>query len=504
MAWWIIGIVLAGVLFALLSAWRRRPRVTLEAGLDSHGDDHDPQQAQAAEHETADAPANYADQAEPPSVRWRSAEHASYSDVLPRPSDPVATGSRPALLLRWYRLFKLGASIRWRRKDQVAGGLRWTYDVRAEGTVNDDLTSHEGSGALPPAVADELRKVVTGLRIVSATLPPDSARPRVETRSRLLADTARRAPGWWPIAVVPTEDEDLPGETARFAVVFTPGSTDSTDIPPTRAAAPGADPAENRQAALAPVPVAHQTGHARKAHAKEPEKRTGSQTILLVDTAVLDVVLAAVLGPPHPLRLNYNEVISVIKVGIRPRTLMIKSVTMTMGALLNAHGLGLLAPACGRVVTRFLVPALDLVLGPDPRHDRLMKILDGVEIALYAKEGLLTDSPTFRSRFDNLVAEAGRGTLQRSPIPPVQPTDPPGGSTPRPPGERNGHLRPSAQWPASGDRQRTGRGAQSPSSAQRNRSLTIRITKRSPRPTNPAPRPSQPRAPRPPWMRKPK
>ena len=84
--------------------------------------------------------------------------------------------------------------------------------------------------------------------------------------------------------------------------------------------------------------------------------------------------------------------------------LVIKSVTLTVGAILNAHGLGVLAPAFGRITTKILVPTLNLLLGPDCRHDKLMKSLDLLDFGLYAANGRPTDFPTFRHNLSDWVA----------------------------------------------------------------------------------------------------
>ena len=84
--------------------------------------------------------------------------------------------------------------------------------------------------------------------------------------------------------------------------------------------------------------------------------------------------------------------------------LVIKSVTLTVGAILNAHGLGVLAPAFGRITTKILVPTLNLLLGPDCRHDKLMKSLDLLDCG--TPNGRPTDFPTFRRNLSDWVAGA--------------------------------------------------------------------------------------------------
>jgi hypothetical protein len=140
--------------------------------------------------------------------------------------------------------------------------------------------------------------------------------------------------------------------------------------------------------------------------ASDPDR---SQTVIFLDAAILDTLIAVLLPGSHG--VNYSDGISAIKISIRPRMLVIKSVTLTVGAVLNAHGLGVLAPAIGRITTKILVPTLNLLLGPDCRHDKLMKLLDLADVGLYTANGRPADSPAFRRNLSDWVVD-GHGAAR--------------------------------------------------------------------------------------------
>ena len=118
---------------------------------------------------------------------------------------------------------------------------------------------------------------------------------------------------------------------------------------------------------------------------KAAEHRT-SQVIYVIDRAVIETLLNAVLAPLGGHGPNYDELISIIKIVIQPRMLVVKIVTMTAGTFLKAHGLGLLGPASGRILTRILVAMLDYLLGDGRRRSRLAWFLNWIEIILYARK----------------------------------------------------------------------------------------------------------------------
>ena len=100
---------------------------------------------------------------------------------------------------------------------------------------------------------------------------------------------------------------------------------------------------EHRSAAPAPASAPRHV--ARRRNAGEPADHRTSKVIFAVDSAVIETLLNALLGSPGSHGLDYDQLISVAKIVIQPRMLVVKVVTMTTGAFLKAHGLGLLAPA---------------------------------------------------------------------------------------------------------------------------------------------------------------
>lgn len=162
-----------------------------------------------------------------------------------------------------------------------------------------------------------------------------------------------------------------------------------------------------------------------------------------------------------------EQTIEVIKIVIQPRGLAIKLATITIDAFLHARGLGLLAPAAARQLSRTLGSILNALLGP-AQHGTLLKYLNLAEDALYAANGRLTDSPdiraTLRGWIDNGLLRPGppprahdRGQATRPhPGPRGAPTaaDPGGGARPRQPSAGE-----NADNPAPGPHQPPERGA---------------------------------------------
>lgn len=166
---------------------------------------------------------------------------------------------------------------------------------------------------------------------------------------------------------------------------------------------------------------------------RAPAGHRGGQTLL---TSVLDTLLAVLLGRAASPAFDYDQLISVVKIVMQPRRLFVKIATMMMAAFLKAHGLGLLTPACARILARSLLAALDFLLGPNQRHTRLIRILDWFEMALYVEDDQIEDSPVFRSK----VADRLAGWMNQTPYRPSPPSPPPSGdpggsrhTPPRPP-----------------------------------------------------------------------
>jgi hypothetical protein len=166
---------------------------------------------------------------------------------------------------------------------------------------------------------------------------------------------------------------------------------------------------------------------------RAPAGHRGGQTLL---TSVLDTLLAVLLGRAASPAFDYDQLISVVKIVMQPRRLFVKIATMMMAAFLKAHGLGLLTPACARILARNLLAALDFLFGPNQRHTRLIRILDWFEMALYVEDDQIEDSPVFRSK----VADRLAGWMNQTPYRPSPPSPPPSGdpggsrhTPPRPP-----------------------------------------------------------------------
>jgi hypothetical protein len=134
---------------------------------------------------------------------------------------------------------------------------------------------------------------------------------------------------------------------------------------------------------------------------KQSESRDPEFSVLT--TEGYRILLGALFVQWHSLPPNPGEQsIEVIKIIVRPRGLVIKVATMTLGAFLHAHGLGLFAPAASRRLSRILGSILDKLLG-QVQHESLFNCLKWAENALYAEDGRLTDSPDVRKRTYDLI-----------------------------------------------------------------------------------------------------
>jgi hypothetical protein len=154
-----------------------------------------------------------------------------------------------------------------------------------------------------------------------------------------------------------------------------------------------------------------------------------SQVVYLVDGAVFDELIYMILGPAGP-QGAYARYIEVIKIVIEPRLIVIKMVTMSAGAILHAHGLGVLAPATGRILTRVMVRMLTSILGPG-RLSRVESLLDWVNMIAAARAGQLSDSATFRAKLSDLLNRLWNGTRHpRRPRPSYPRPDAPGDARP--------------------------------------------------------------------------
>lgn len=132
------------------------------------------------------------------------------------------------------------------------------------------------------------------------------------------------------------------------------------------------------------------------------------QVVYLVDGAVFDELIYLVLGPAGP-QGAYARYIEVIKIVIEPRLIVIKVVTMSAGLILHAHGLGALAPAAGRILTRITSGMLTAILGPG-RFRRAESLLDWINMIAAARAGQLSDSATFRTKLSDLLNRRWNGT----------------------------------------------------------------------------------------------
>ena len=387
-----VGGATAAVFFVCWIAWRkRRSRTAPDVRADSVA--HRRVVDVAAEGLEATGPGRYpaaADAARRPSGASTWADRAGQwpggqRGTAPQASPPIATppGSTSA-----------GTVLRWSYQGPGRGEVAGTGNATGGGSLRPIVG---GVGPPPPEVAATLRNVVSEFSGATAALPGDFAQLSGKAQIRCMAGVAKQVPGHWLPAGAATSDLDLPAERTNWTwtVFFEPGPT------------PGPQSSTRSPRSTDQKPAGHgrpdtaRAGDAQTDNASDPGR---NQTVILLDAAVLDTLIAVLLPSSHG--VNYNDPISVIKISIQPRMLVIKSVTLTVGAILNAHGLGVLAPAFGRITTKILVPTLNLLLGPDCRHDKLMKSLDLLDFGLYAANGRPTDSPTFRRNLSNWVAGA--------------------------------------------------------------------------------------------------
>jgi hypothetical protein len=285
--------------------------------------------------------------------------------------------------------------------------LGWEYHVpgdRGAGTGAGDSAARQGglrleaSGdrELPPEAAAELVKARSELDCATTELPDDFDTWSRDAQLYLVAEMARRSSGRWPLVLgAAAGDADEPGEP-EWKVVFAPERASGED---------GAAPAALRPGAQTPSQLA--TAGRNDVVRDVPAQQGTSQTILLLDTLAIDTLLAAVLGTPRPPGADI-ETIRIIKIVIQPRGLMIMAVKVAVNAFLNAHGLGVLAPACGRVTTKVLRALLDYLLGPDRRFAELKKALDAFEEFLCAANGRPADSQRLRDQFAQWAAGVPR------------------------------------------------------------------------------------------------
>ena len=306
----------------------------------------------------------------------------------------------------------------------VAPGLdrpasRWTYYKAGADAVAavEDVSPQSGLRAVasgdgqPPAeVAAQLAKIMSDL--TAAAISPTDAAERSPIRSKRLppADAASQVPGRPPLGMAGTGEPRLPGETANWAIAFELG--------------PG------HVAASAAGRVA---GSAEGGNDKDTGEPGTSRTIILLDGIALDLLMAAVAGPVGSHGANLNRDITLIKIIIRPRMLVIMSVTTLAGAILKAHGLGPLAPPLTRIITKILVPALDVLLGPS-RHAPLLKTIDWLDALLNTANGWPTDSPVVRKWIEEYFVPTtpsprapGEGPAAESPWPGRAESAPPRG-----------------------------------------------------------------------------
>jgi hypothetical protein len=124
--------------------------------------------------------------------------------------------------------------------------------------------------------------------------------------------------------------------------------------------------------------------------------------LVISDTAMADTLIALFLGPPTG--TEYDLAVTLVKIVLRPHEFFIKIATMTVSAVLNTHGLGVLGPAVGRSLTRLR----NRILGLGTPKPGIFKLLDGLEHLAYGQDGRLTDSPTFRAWWARMFGKQGR------------------------------------------------------------------------------------------------
>jgi hypothetical protein len=437
MATWAIVLIFVGpvLLFAGWVVWRRRhylaeslSKVRLTArGLPTGGDDwQDVPAAWRRAIETAPAAVTV------PASRNGSAVVAAPALAdLPRfgsESGPSGVGSRSRAadasrhLLGARQATPPPSAAPVTTSLSAAVSLRWTYWERRAGLADrmwhrQVLQPRSFGGGLPPPqeIAAKLQQIMLELTRADTGLSGNLEHSPAPAALRMVADTAGRTRGRWPVALAVASGLRAPGAWTEWALEIERTPSPSADAPLVRAAR---QPGQAR--AGRPYRAQH-TGSGR-------EDLTGGDarnpTIILIDTAVLDALIAAALGPPSSDAIHLHNLITVIEIAVRPRTLVIRAVTMTVGAILKAHGLGVIAPGMGRIITRILIPVLNLILGPDGRHGTLLKILDDLDIGFNAFKGRPTDSTVFRGDLADWLAGARVATPHTSARQPPRPYAP--------------------------------------------------------------------------------
>src|SRR6266536_1997617 len=252
--------------------------------------------------------------------------------------------------------------FRQRENPAGSGGRQLALDRR-----NPLLTQLFGT-ATPEA---KLKALVSGLSISDAVLPADSLLARMTVGEQVchVEATAKPSAGWWVVATEPPKYDSPRHEATILTEPITRGTKPLLSI-----RAPETSGEDHAEDATAPCSVPTIPHAARKGIVDGTAEERNGETVFAVDNYVLDTLFAALLEPVNPHGPDFNLTISVIKIVIQPRLLVVKALTLPMGAFLKAHGLGLLAPACGRAITRVLVPALDSLLGPSQDCGKLMQI----------------------------------------------------------------------------------------------------------------------------------
>lgn len=298
-----------------------------------------------------------------------------------------------------------------------------------------------------PEIAAKLQQVM--LKLMQAGTGPSGNLEHsfIPAASRMAAGKTGQTRDQLPAALAIASTLRAPGAQAQwtFEIEWTPSpSADAPLVPTAR------QPGQTRAKPGRP----HRAQHASGGREDVTSEHARNPTIIVIDTAVLDVLIAAVLEPPSPDATNLHNLITVIEIAIQPRWLVIRAVTMTVSSILKAHGLGLLAPGAGRILTRILVPVLNLILGPGGRHATLLKILDDLDVGFNAFKGRPTDSTVFRSDLADWLAGARGATAHSSthqpstayaPPPPTH-SGPAHGPVWDVPSRPQGHKRRGASW----------------------------------------------------------
>jgi hypothetical protein len=260
----------------------------------------------------------------------------------------------------------------------------WTYHLRGDRDIDapsggspvwrGEWVQTASGGETPPnKTAARVREIRSKLEHVAKALPPDQDWTR-EVQLRLADEVTRDNPARWPLVFAATaSDEDKRSTPGWVLVVERP-----------------------------PGPAGHGAG---------PQPGAGG-TIFLLDAAAMDTLIVIFLGPVGSNGPNYGLTITVVKILIQPRRFVITAASMTIAALLNAHGLGALAPAFTRIMSKVLQAVLDYLLGPDSRYSKLEQALDLVGICLYAADGRPADSQKLRGLFADWCAGGpGQGVV---------------------------------------------------------------------------------------------